>query len=365
MAAGRETVLITGSSGLIGAAVADRLHPAYDVVGLDRPGAPHPPAHIECIDFDVTSDESVREGLRQVRERHGDRIASVIHLAAYYDFSGAPSEKYQSITVRGTERMLRELRRGFTVGQFVFSSTMLVHAPCEPGEKITEDSPIEPTWPYPQSKVWAEKLIRAERDDIPAVMLRISGVYDDRCHSIPLANQMKRIYERSFTSRFYPADPARGQAFVHLEDLVEVFPALIKRREELPPEAAFLIGEPETVGYGELQKAFGRLIHGEEWPTYRVPKLVAKVGAWVQDTLPFGPDPFIKPWMIDRAADHYELDITRARTMLRWAPRLNLRGTLPVMVEGLKRDPVRWYRTNKLEPPPELAARPEPAGGRA
>ena len=35
------------------------------------------------------------------------------------------------------------------------------------------------------------------------------------------------------------------------------------------------------------------------------------------------------------------------------------------MIEALKRDPARWYRTNKLEPPKELAPRPEPAEGHA
>jgi len=69
--------------------------------------------------------------------------------------------------------------------------------------------------------------------------------------------------------------------------------------------------------------------------------------------------------MIDRAADHYDLDITRARNLLGWAPRHSLRSGLPVMVEALLRDPRRWYRTNKLEPPKELAPSPDAAGGHA
>ena len=105
---------------------------------------------------------------------------------------------------------------------------------------------------------------------------------------------------------------------------------------------------------------FGLLIHGEGWSTYRVPAAVARAGAWVQDHLPFGPESFIKPWMIDRAADHYELNIAKARRLLGWEPRHSLRETLPRMVEALKRDPAGWYRANKLEPPKELeAARPE------
>ena len=363
MATEREIVVITGSSGLIGSAVANRLHSQYHVIGFDRPGAPHPPAHIECIDFDVASDDSVRDGLAQVRQRHGARIASVIHLAAYYDFSGDPSDKYESITVRGTERLIRELRRSFQVEQFVFSSTMLVHAPGEPGQKITEDSPIEPTWAYPQSKVWAEKLIEAERDDIPVVFLRIAGVYDDGCHSIPLANQIKRVYEETFTSHFYPADPDRGQSFVHLDDLVEVFPLLLKRRTKLPPVTPLLIGEPETVSYGELQDGFGRLLHGQKWTTYPSSETGGQ-GRGVGS----GPSA-VRPRSLHQAVDdrprgrplrsgHHP-----ARSLLGWAPRHSLRADLPVMVEALKRDPARWYRANKLEPPKELAPRPEPAEG--
>ena len=43
------------------------------------------------------------------------RIASAIHLAAYYDLSGQPNPKYDSITVEGTRRLLRGLQKGFEV----------------------------------------------------------------------------------------------------------------------------------------------------------------------------------------------------------------------------------------------------------
>lgn len=76
--------------------------------------------------MDITSDQSVREGLGRVRIGYGNRLASVIHLAAYYDFSGTPSDKYETVTLRGTEWLLRELQ-AFEVEQFVFSSTMRHH----------------------------------------------------------------------------------------------------------------------------------------------------------------------------------------------------------------------------------------------
>ena len=39
------------------------------------------------------------DAFTHVRVYDGTRLASVIHLAAYYDFSGAPSEKYEEVTV--------------------------------------------------------------------------------------------------------------------------------------------------------------------------------------------------------------------------------------------------------------------------
>jgi hypothetical protein len=42
----------------------------------------------------------------------------------------------------------------------------------------------------------------------------------------------------------------------------------------------FLLAEPDVMSYEELQDQLGRLIHGREWPTIRIPKPVDKAGAW-------------------------------------------------------------------------------------
>jgi nucleoside-diphosphate-sugar epimerase len=345
----RGTVIVTGSNGLIGNAVMRRFAGRLgDVVGFDRKAQAPPPPGCVAVPVEITSDESVREGLRVIRDHHGAQVASVIHLAAYYDFSSAPSPKYDEVTVRGTGRLLRGLREtGFEVGQFIFSSTMLVHRPAEPGQFINEDWPLEPAWAYPESKLRTEQLIREERGGIPAVLLRISGVYDDLCHSIPLAHQIQRIYERRVTGRLYSGSTSHGQSFMHMEDLVDAIALAVDRRSELPPEIPILLGEPEPLSYDELQHTFARLIHGEDWETLEVPAPAATAGAWVLEKLP-GADPFIKPWMIARANDHYALDISRARKRLGWQPGRSLRATIPKMIGALKADPVRWYEENGL-----------------
>jgi nucleoside-diphosphate-sugar epimerase len=148
---------------------------------------------------------------------------------------------------------------------------------------------------------------------------------------------------------------------MHLDDLMDAIARVVERRTALPPELPLLLGEPEPLIYDELQHTFARLIHGDEWETLEVPGALAplaKAGAWVMEKLP-GADPFIKPWMIDRANDHYALDITRARTLLGWEPKRSLRGTIPRMIAALKADPVNFYRENDLQLPPELQKQAE------
>lgn len=346
---GGGVVLVTGASGFIGSAIIDRLGSSYTLVGLDRAGPPDPPRPAKAIDFDLGSDEAVRAALEAVRERFGSRIASVIHLAAYYDVSGEPNPLYQSITVEGTRRLIDALQ-SFDVEQFIFASSMLVHRPTRrPDERIDEERPIDPQWAYPESKVEAEQLLRKRHGAIPLVLLRIAGVYDDIGHSPFIAQQISRIYEHRLTAHLYPGMLCANQSFVHLDDLTEAVARLVERRGELPAELPLLVGEPDALGYEEVQNIIGCALHGELWTTIRIPQPLAEAGAWLQEEI-LREDSFIKPWMVEAANDHYILDIGRARSLLDWEPRHKLRDTLPTMIAALKRDPVGWYKENKLNP---------------
>jgi nucleoside-diphosphate-sugar epimerase len=347
----RPAILVTGGAGLIGKRVIESLSRAYQVVGLDVYQRSDTPKGTDWVLCDLTEDASTTSALTLVRNRYGDRLASVVHLAAYYDFSGKPSDLYSKLTVEGTRRLLKGLQES-RLEQFIFSSTLLVMQPVEEeGRVITESSPLETTWDYPRSKIEAEQVIDQQRGKIHSVILRISGVYDEDCHSIPIAQQISRIYEKTLESYFFPGNSEHGQPFVHLDDLIDCFSKTIHLRSELDEKEVFLIAEPDIMSYADLQDNLGELIHGREWPTIRLPKVVAKAGAWVQEKIAGEEETFIKPWMIDLADAHYPVSIDRARTKLQWRPRHRLRDSLAAMVRRLKSDPKRWYETNKLPPP--------------
>lgn len=364
----RECVLVTGRAGMIGGALAAWLAPHYRVLGLDRGCGGLP----DCAAVDLADPASIAAALGPWRARGTTRIASVVHLAAYFDMSGEPNPLYRRVNIDGTRHLLQVLQQqGFEVEQFVYASTMLVHAPTEPGHPIDEAAPLDPKWIYPRSKLDAENVVRTCHGRIPIVVLRIAGVYDDGCHSQPIAQQIHRIDTRAPTAHVFPGDPERGQAFVHLDDLCDAIARAIARRAGLPPDLTLLIGEPEVTTYGELQRRFARLLHGEDdWSTRSVPKPLAQAGAWLQDVaeavvpdaIDQGEGPFIKPFMVELADDHFEIDPARALQTLGWRPRHRLRDALPQMVQALRSDPAGWRAQHHLGPAADTPKRaPAPA----
>jgi uncharacterized membrane protein len=155
---------------------------------------------------------------------------------------------------------------------------------------------------------------------------------------------------------------------LHLDDLLDALQRVVDRRGSLPPEAALLLAEDETMSFGDIQKVVGRLAHGEDWQTRSIPKALASTGAWMQDKV-LDEDPFIRPYMVEMSSDHYEVDTARAKALLDWQPKRTLRQTLPTMIESLKADPVGWYQANKLNSArvaaegAEAERKTEPTGG--
>lgn len=348
----KPVVLITGSSGNIGSAIAEVLKDAYEVVGFDQSGKP-------CdFSFDISSDASIELALKKFKEKHGDKIAAVLHLAAYFDFSGEESPLYEAVNVEGTKILLQKLQ-DFQVERFIYTSTMLVHKPCQPGELINEDSPLSPKWIYPQSKLKAEKILKKHHGKIPYLILRLAGVYNDSSCVPTLAHQIARVYERRVKSHLYAGDLRAGQAFIHQDDLLDLFKKAIDKRHQLPREDSLLAGESFAMSYQNLQEQITRLIHQEEAEIINVPAAVAKAGAWIgEKSEPLVPDdfdqgekPFIRPFMIDMASDHYALDISKVKQRLGWEPQHSIEQTLPKLIRALKSDPEQWYEKNGLTPP--------------
>ena len=362
----KPVVLIPGAAGGIGRSLAAELQSDFSIVGLDMKGKK---ADFPLFEVDLSDKKSVNTALDAIADEHGRKLAAVVPLAAYFHFPGEDNPLYRKVNVDGTRHLLEALQ-DFKVERFIYSGTMLVHRPGEPGTRINEDAPIEPKWAYPKSKAAAEDAIRKHHGSIPYLLLHLAGLYDDENAVPTLANQIARIYERDFKSRLYSGDTEAGQSFIHRDDMMRLFRLAVEKRAKLPREAVILAGEEETIGYADLQDRLGKLIHGEEWSTLSLPGPLAKAGAWAEEKAePLIPDdfdqgekPFIRPFMIDMASDHYALDIARAKKLLGWKPEHSITKSLPKMVKALKRDPVGWYESHAITPPDWMETAGEEVG---
>lgn len=347
----KQVVVVTGSSGRIGTRIIQRLNEEFQAVGMDFVGITYEKPSMEFVYVDLSSDESVKKGFERIKYAYGNRIASIIHLAAFYSFEGTHLELYDAITVNGTRRILKEAQN-FEVEQFIFTSTMLVHEPTKRGVIQNEESPIRGKWHYPASKVRTEKVIREEHGGIPYVIVRIAGCYDDECNCVPISQHMSRIYEKQLASYVFPGNTSHGVPYTHFDDLTDMILLLLEKRKELPKELTLLCCEEDSISYRDLQTAFGKHLHGKEkWPMIRIPKLIAKLGAWVQNHTPFFPKPFIKPWMVDLADDNYEFTMEKARKVLNWSPKRSIRQTLLKLADNMKANPKAWYKRHKIPLP--------------
>jgi nucleoside-diphosphate-sugar epimerase len=125
----KSIVVITGAAGNIGQYVATELRNDHTIVGLDVEGKK---ADFPLIDVDLSSGQSVNAALEKIRDTYGDKIAAVIHLAAYFDFTGEDNPLYKKVNVDGTRNLLRALQN-FEVERFIYSGTMLVHEAWQAG----------------------------------------------------------------------------------------------------------------------------------------------------------------------------------------------------------------------------------------
>ncbi|MCH9621398.1 MAG: hypothetical protein S4CHLAM20_08180 [Chlamydiia bacterium] len=345
----KKLVLVTGSAGRIGTHVAKRLGENYHIVGFELMTAIYASANEELVPLDVSSEESINQAFRHIEAFYGKKISSVVHLAAYYSFENQKYDNYNKITVQGTKNILKALQN-FECEQFIFSSTMLVHEATKPGEKINEYSPLDGNWAYPKSKIETEEVIRKYRGNIPSVIMRISGVYDDDCHSIPISNQIQRIYEKSFTAHFFPGDVTHGASFMHMTDLVDLIEIAVNKRNDMAKEVTtILVGEPETLSTKYLQDEISEALYKKSIWMMRLPRFVAWIGSWFQCHIPFMAKPFIRPWMIKLADEHYELDISKAKKIFNWEPKFKLKDCLENMCKDLLNDPIAWYKKNNLK----------------
>ncbi len=181
-------VLLTGSSGRIGSAVARFLSNKVEIVSIDnRPG----PLTTSLVD--IREKEKIFASVKEVD--------AVIHCAALLTpHIGLFSESdFWQVNVKGTENLLEACLK-YNVKRFVFTSTTSAYgdALTHPKEAVwvTEELLPHPRDIYDETKIAAEKLcLEASKNGLSCISLRMSRCFPEREDLMAIYRLYRGVHE--------------------------------------------------------------------------------------------------------------------------------------------------------------------------
>jgi nucleoside-diphosphate-sugar epimerase len=320
-------IFVTGATGYIGGALANRLAGAgHQVRALVRESsradavAALEAAGVATFVGDVTDRYSLRQGM--------SGCDWVIHAAADLDFYG-PGERMRRINVGGAENVA-SLAFKLGCGRFLLLSSIAAFAGSpDDGTPADEETAWrgDPPSLYSVTKRAGERAVRAWADR----GLALNVVWPSLVYGPPGkksgANALLRLFAKGRLPFLVGGD--RRTSWVHLDDLVDGLVRVVERAEV--GRDYLLSGDVDTTrSVVELTCDAA----GVSPPHLELPLWMARLGNTL--AIPYyklrGFKNPLPPGQLDSVARHWAFDDSRARRELEWQPR-SLDDGLPPTVE--------------------------------
>ncbi len=349
----KPVVVVTGAAGFLGSATVIDLAADHCVVAVDRraPSAAllRATPGVCWQRFDIADAASVGVCLRRTRARHG-RLDVVVHYAAFYHFGVDWLAEYDRTNVGGTRNVL-EQAAGHGARRLIFASSVAATLPPPPGQRLNERSPADGTIPYARSKAIGESMVAEHASRLPAVVLRIGGVFSDWCELPPLYSLIEMWSRRGPAGSIVPGRGRTGVPYIHRADLVARVRACIARREELDACERLLACGHRAVLHEELFPVIRRLTRGGSSRPLYVPRRVARAGLVLAATVGrgVGIQIFEQPWMADYIDRPWLVDCRYSEQRLQRPPGagVELLERLVTILGNRTRDPGQWRLRNR------------------
>jgi nucleoside-diphosphate-sugar epimerase len=258
----------------------------------------------------------------------------LFHIGAAFREARLSDQAYYDTNVTGTRNVI-EAAAAVGVRRVVHCSTIGVHG--DTGKTpAKEDSPFAPPDYYCKTKVEGELLARElfEKLNLQGVVFRPLGIYG------PRDTRFLKIFRGLKRGRFVMIGD--GKTLYHMTYIDDLCDG-IRLCAEQPAAVGqvFILGGERHTNLNELIAAIAAAV-GSSGPKIRVPMWPVMAAAHICETIcrPFGIEPPLYPRRVEFFSKDRAADITRARLLLGYAPKVTLE-------EGVRRT-AAWYQSQGL-----------------
>lgn len=343
-------IIVLGASGFIGRHLLDDLKQDHRIFAIARRsqrecGAPlH--ANIAWMQVDIGNRDDLARTFREIVSAGG--AETLLHLAAFYDFSGERNPEYERTNVQGTKNVL-DLVDPLNLKRFVFASSVAACSFPRPEGPINEETPPDGDHIYAWSKRLGEEMVR-ERTDLRSVIVRFGATYSDWCEYPPLFKLMEAWLKKSWRSRILAGKGLSGIPYIHIRDVVRFLRRLIAGERELAAGEILIASTPGCSTHRRLfEQASLHFFGFRKRPILTSPTL-CRAGLVAMDLWGrlVGKRPFERPWMARYIDRQMEIELLHTEARLGWSPspRNHIERRVPFMIERLKSEPLLWMVKN-------------------
>jgi len=317
----RRSILLTGSTGFLGAAIARRLAAdvRYNLVTAVRREALHLASSFQPI---IVGDLGANTDWGRALSGVGVVIHTAARVHVMKDTVGDPLSEFRRVNVEGTLNLARQAAVS-NVKRFIFISSIKVNGESTiPGRPFVADDPCSPEDYYGISK-WESELgllQLVKENNMEVVIIRPPLVYGPGVKANFL--RMMRLVNSGLPLPLGAIHNKRS--LVALDNLVDLIATCIEH-----PAAAnqtFLAGDGDDLSTTELLQRIGKSL-GK--PARLIPMPVV--------LLIFMASLIGKRAVIQRVCGSLQVDISKARTLLGWEPPISVDEGLRQVGEDFKK----------------------------
>ena len=322
--------MVTGANGFTSSyLIKNLLDKGYTIKGLVRKTSNLDlikDLNVELAYVDLAKDEISDEVMKD--------IDVVYHVGAAYRTEGVPEKYFWDVNVEGTRKLLVAAKKA-GVKKFIHCSTVGVQGEIK-NPPAKETHPFNPGDYYQESKLDGEVLALKffKEEGLKGTVVRPVGIYG------PGDTRFLKLFKMINNGKFKMI--GNGEVLYHLtfvEDLVEGF--VLAGESEKANNEVFTIGGDGYLTLNELVAKIAKILDKNVskikipvWPVWTAGALCELI------CKPLGISPPIFRRRIEFFVKDRAFDITKAKTLLNYNPKINLD-------EGLKRT-ADWYKENNL-----------------